>query len=688
MTEMRKSLPLPEQEEEEVLFWLQEEIVVDPQTGKRGYWRTVRRGGKWVHIFIAAEGSLKPPDVIVMVGPAGEIRLRLNPAAGTFGQIKDKIKALGGWWDSLTKTWWFPEQEPTTVLRKIGAELAQTGDVEVGWTPQAMGQWASYLVGETLGKEVPQRVLEVISSGELWLQKIPEENWDGFVRFLYERGAFGRGGYADFALRFLGDMQQRYGRRLANLTSRQQEVWRNINRGVAKWLRDNPTQAEEALRFFPATKEEESPTPIEEPQKETGPPTAKTIEQVAAGGEYDFEAILGGNRVTALALMQAIQDGRLPPVTQLPFLRQDELIEGQMPLHQQAGIWWLLAKRRGFLAYEAGLGKTLCFLGASLLRQFGIASSEGVKSTSLIVVPASRVLGTKAEIERFFQIPAEEIFVIPPGTPAQERAAMLNRIRPSNPPRFIIVSYDIMRIEAERLKQVLKPLRVASIIADEAHYVKDWKAQRTRAFFDIVEEKRHGAAVWLVSATPFSNASPSEVFNLLYGMGAWPNMRRNDAWLQFAHRYCEQRRSALAKWWEWLEGAPRRIYQNFGSVILHLPKDDESVKRFFPQAIRDYAYLDWDAVHGPFATFYATLEDLYSTIREAARTTGERTLGGKALGLINLLLWAVSAPETIKQEDLERAFSHEAEHWTPEEVRQKIIEVGEEKVASALAAAE
>ena len=132
--------------------------------------------------------------------------------------------------------------------------------------------------------------------------------------------------------------------------------------------------------------------------------------------------------------------------------------------HQVDGIKWLLRRRKGILADDMGLGKTRQALIAS--KTFGLPI--------VVLCPASLKTNWLRE--------------------AESVGVRINCFSWSKQPEFI--------------------KRDFVLIADEAHYVQNWKSKRTRNFLDLAKNK-HCIAKFLLTGTPMKNGRPQNLLPLL-----------------------------------------------------------------------------------------------------------------------------------------------------------------------------
>lgn len=176
---------------------------------------------------------------------------------------------------------------------------------------------------------------------------------------------------------------------------------------------------------------------------------------------------------------------------------------------QRAGIAYVLARfdrgQKGVLiGDEMGLGKTI--------QALGVVNARPDFRRVLVVCPASLRLNWAREAERWL-INSRPIEVINGGRPDWTHQEAL-----------WVVNY-------ERLKEVPEAARFDLIIFDEAHYVKNEKAQRSRHARSLAARARH---VLLLTGTPLANR-PIELWNPLRIMGA---DRVFGGFWAYARRYC------------------------------------------------------------------------------------------------------------------------------------------------------
>jgi SWI/SNF-related matrix-associated actin-dependent regulator of chromatin subfamily A-like protein 1 len=161
--------------------------------------------------------------------------------------------------------------------------------------------------------------------------------------------------------------------------------------------------------------------------------------------------------------------------------------------YQRIGADWLAATARAFLGDDTGLGKSAQALAA--------AHKVGAKRL-LIICPAIGRVSWQIELPKWS--PELPVVVIGGGVPSVPAG-----------PCAVILGYDALSRKDTRDK-VLKALAKAEpfdvLILDEAHYLKELSANRTKAIYVAkhslvaANDNRHpDARVWALSATPQKN---------------------------------------------------------------------------------------------------------------------------------------------------------------------------------------
>jgi SWI/SNF-related matrix-associated actin-dependent regulator 1 of chromatin subfamily A len=193
--------------------------------------------------------------------------------------------------------------------------------------------------------------------------------------------------------------------------------------------------------------------------------------------------------------------------------------EGLPPFpYQVEGARFLLQKAGALLADEMGLGKTVQVLLA--------VNSDPKVNKVLVFCPASVKLNWVREANRWLVRPFEVRYL---SGKASEPIFL-----PKDRGLFVVVNYDI----ADAWSRELSKIHWDMLVLDEAHYLKNRKAVRTRAI--LGEEKNIGlqSPIWAekkiaLTGTPIVNR-PAEVWPVL----AWIDRKTWGSFWTYAKRYC------------------------------------------------------------------------------------------------------------------------------------------------------
>lgn len=170
--------------------------------------------------------------------------------------------------------------------------------------------------------------------------------------------------------------------------------------------------------------------------------------------------------------------------------------------YQHIGAHFLWKHKRALLADEMGLGKS-----CQAIRGCDLAHASKI----LVVCPAV----ARANWEREFLTFSVQHLNI--------HVAYTGAARPLEMTNVFIVSYDLL----DGMVADLKAIKWDVLIADEAHFLKNRKAVRTKALFAIAKAAKY---VWFLSGTPAPNHA-GELWPILKFTGAteldyWPFMDR------------------------------------------------------------------------------------------------------------------------------------------------------------------
>lgn len=182
--------------------------------------------------------------------------------------------------------------------------------------------------------------------------------------------------------------------------------------------------------------------------------------------------------------------------------------------HQIDGIREL-AKRKSFiLADDMGLGKSL-----EALTVFSIDVVRGWAKTALVVCPVTLKGNWADEIEKFSRFP----YILLDGTPAV-RAKQLEEFASIEGPKILIVNYEQVVAHAAELDKFAFDV----VIFDEAHYLKNPRAKRTKACLSLYSRRS-----FMLTGTPMLN-HVDELWSLLHRID--PEAFRS--YWSFRNRYC------------------------------------------------------------------------------------------------------------------------------------------------------
>lgn len=180
---------------------------------------------------------------------------------------------------------------------------------------------------------------------------------------------------------------------------------------------------------------------------------------------------------------------------------------------QKDGIQFGIKKNcRFLLADEMGVGKTI--------QAIGLISIYRNEWPVLIICPSSLKYNWKDEILAWLKDLGlqRSIQIIKKSSDDFE-----------DKKEFFIISYDL----CVRMEKKLQAKEFNFIIADEAHYLKNMEAKRTKILLPLMQKSKR---LILISGTPIV-AKPSESFSLLKSLR--PDIFKS--FTQFAHRYCNPR---------------------------------------------------------------------------------------------------------------------------------------------------
>ena len=177
--------------------------------------------------------------------------------------------------------------------------------------------------------------------------------------------------------------------------------------------------------------------------------------------------------------------------------------------HQKEAVQKLVENKKFILADDMGLGKTTSTI---------IAALESGSKKVLIICPATLKINWKREIENY----SDKSVYIAEGKNFSTDAD------------FVIINYDIIKNFHDTKKKGESQILDSNfdlVVVDEAHYIKNATAQRTKLINDIVKKVDR---LWLLTGTPMTSR-PIDYFNLLSLIES--PVAKN--WMAYAIRYCQ-----------------------------------------------------------------------------------------------------------------------------------------------------
>ena len=203
--------------------------------------------------------------------------------------------------------------------------------------------------------------------------------------------------------------------------------------------------------------------------------------------------------------------------------------------HQKIAVTKLVSNKKYILADDMGLGKT----GSAIMASIACKAKK-----ILVICPASLKLNWKREIEFYSE---EEVGIV-------EGKEWVDG-------KYIIINYDILKNfhsmpKAQDDKSIIRDSGFDLVIIDEAHYVSNGKAQRTKLVNNLTKKINR---LWLLSGTPMTSR-PMNYYNLLKLVGS----RVADNWINYVRRYCDGKQ---------IFRGYRKVWLTFGATNLNELRD-------------------------------------------------------------------------------------------------------------------
>ncbi len=161
------------------------------------------------------------------------------------------------------------------------------------------------------------------------------------------------------------------------------------------------------------------------------------------------------------------------------------LFTGGLRSYQEFGVKYILHQRRVLLGDDMGLGKTVQAIAA-----ISHLHEEDGRGHSLIICPAGVLINWCREIRRFSSMNAWLLH----GKKLEEEFSRWTDLG-----GIAVTSFEIMNRIVERIDN---RMRILMLVIDEAHYIKNPNALRTRSVRMLQEEAAH---ILLMTGTPLEN---------------------------------------------------------------------------------------------------------------------------------------------------------------------------------------
>ena len=208
--------------------------------------------------------------------------------------------------------------------------------------------------------------------------------------------------------------------------------------------------------------------------------------------------------------------------------------------HQKIAVIKLVSNKKYILADDMGLGKTSSAIMASISCQ---------SKKILIICPASLKVNWQREIENYSTEPVGIV----------EGKKWVDG-------KYVIINYDILKnfhslpSDKDKNTQILDS-GFDLVIIDEAHYISNGKAQRTKLVNNLTSKIER---LWLLSGTPMTSR-PMNYYNLLKLVGS----RVANNWISYVRRYCDGKQ---------IFRGYRKIWITFGATNLEELRDKTNDK--------------------------------------------------------------------------------------------------------------
>ena len=186
-------------------------------------------------------------------------------------------------------------------------------------------------------------------------------------------------------------------------------------------------------------------------------------------------------------------------------------LEQKLMDFQKVGVRYMLRLNgRGLIGDEMGLGKTV--------QALAVAAAYKEQWPCLIITPSLLKLQWADALHQWLRVTEDDVGVVANGKDTRG----LGR-------RFVIINYDLI----PKMHAALREQKFKFVICDEAHYIKNHKAKRSKESLPLLQEAEH---VVLLSGTP-ALSRPIELYQQLRAIH--PKSVRYLK--EYGERYCQVR---------------------------------------------------------------------------------------------------------------------------------------------------